>query len=216
MRLPFLVSFAVLTLAYPAAAQTAATAAPRDGEACVLHVFPTEAVHVSETPGSGMSGVLPALMDDAFKVKHPDLVLSLLRKAVPVDEQVRLLQGIDFANSKLGAGRKVTIHAQPWTGDNLAIAGKRYRTSPRLAEDSSPCYAELAVGAFYYENRRGHTVQSVLYYREFGTTAAPLVAKVASKGSGLNDFPPDDEAETERSIGQIRAGYRYNIVRFVD
>jgi hypothetical protein len=199
--------FGLWLLSPGALAQSAAT--PPTPPKCELHIFPSQGAGVYDATQSTMGGIVPALLNDALRVKKPEEITAFIDQAMPLEEQVSLLKSIDYAGTKMGSGKVVTVHDKP----NMAVTGYNFNAAPRTTEGGPVCYGELVLASLYLEkNTLRQMIKTSYFYREFSTGSRPIKVKFAGSATGIGDFPPKTPDQANAATQNIKAAFKRNVL----
>lgn len=194
-----------------------APAAAQDSSAtqCELHVWPAAAMkilrfHATDNFSLGSPLFQPGTLDPAGKERH-DAVASA-STPLTTDTQVLLLKAAPLAALMHLDTYRTVIHEQP-LGSLVA------RQPGRHAASVSQCYAELTLNDLAYTRiyANGHSLKSMIVFRDFGSGDAPLRSFGTAIDSKLtvplkdldvssSVFKADVEAAFNRSL-QTFSGY---------
>jgi hypothetical protein len=182
-------------------------AANAAAEPCELHIWPTNNLG-GATMGSGMSGLLPALMagDTTAQVK---VIGALLDPAGQV-EQIRKT-GLESVLG-LPADTQVVVHDPIDTG---------WKTGARNSLSSAPCYFELHVDQLLFNRHPlyGKDILAFFTFRSFGAGDA-IEFKVGGRyRTKMPDFPKkveSDPASIEAVSAMINTAFRTDFTLFAE
>lgn len=162
-----------------------------------------------------MGGLIPGLINSAFSVRRPDEIAQFMRAAVPREDELRIMRSIDFATTVKGQGLRTVVHDDPYAGANLDF--NVYKKSPPIVDAPPSCYRELVLAGFYYEKGTMHKgIKTSYFYREFSDGRQSKKAKFAAESSGVSNFPPSNEEESEAGRFAVRAAYTANLIAILN
>ena len=197
--------FAACLFACPAFAQgeTAPAAAPA-AQACELHVWPgSDLIHLYYGWFHG------GTIDGSVKNRqgYPDAPENPLTAQV----QVRLLANMDLSTLMALPGYEVIVHPQSLTSREIRAS------TTRLAESSSPCYAELMVDDLLLTQNviGGNALRASFRFRDFGPDAAPRRMFGTFAMTKLTLFPPDAQEDMPTASAELQQAFTSNVKQFI-
>jgi len=182
----------------------AATAAiPANAPACTLHVWPGGPLRSTYT-GWFHGGIV----DGA--VQGRDGYQQLPQAPLKTAEQRERLARTDLATALQLSGYRVVVHDQALDSQTLRSA------TGRLASDSTPCSAELAVADVFYQKAAiyGRSLRTLFMVRDFGADAKIDFEYKAWGGNGLKLFPPKEGEDAIAALDELASVFKKNFEEY--
>lgn len=191
-------------LAPPAWAQEAAPAAQQAAPAgCELHVWPgSDLVYLyfGWFHGGTINGAVKGREGYPTAPENP----------LTVETQGKLLAEMDLPSQLNLPGYAVVIHPN-------ALSSREIRASTtRLAESSSPCYAEFMIDDLLLTENviGGNALRASFRFRDFGPDAAPQRQFGNFVMTKLLGFPPKTPEALTAAVTELKAAFRSDITLF--
>jgi len=200
-----IVAFAAATIptSSPAIAGQAEQTEAVTSAQCELHVWPSSglrSVYYGWFHGGIVDGAVTGRQGYPVVPKDP----------VPTELQVEKLSGMKLIEVLKLPGYQVVVHKE-------ALDSARIRsTKGRLAEATTPCYAELVGDDVFFQQDvfSGSYLKSLIRFRSFGSGDTPIRTFGTWTETKLQVFPPKEDSLNAAALDELHRAYVSNIESF--
>ncbi|WP_447724743.1 hypothetical protein [Sphingomonas koreensis] len=208
---PLLLALAGLLLA-PAAA---------DGQACELHIWPSDGLKSVRQRGfesSPRGGAIPALILEAQRkgaekadARAADtLAASGTPEPLDLKRQAAILSELKWSEMLGLPGYRPVFHETPLDSATIRTVKTRY------IDSAAPCYADLVVDDVVYsrEYARGQNLKTLFRFRDFGDAATPTRSFGTWVQTKLTIFSLDPLNVSAPALDELASALRSNATAF--
>lgn len=215
---------AAIVVAVPALAQTSAAA---EGQACELHVWPTENYIGVNTGLLSGFGIVGALADSAAHDGRVKTVKDLMREYLGPDIQIAELEKLGAQKMLRLEGYRIVVEPPtPFNEDlknNPELKAKtkamnaKLKSGERLSDSKAQCYAELVGTMIFYHKAMmyGSNLFAGWVFREFPATGKASRSAAGAVKNPLEDFPPKTPEKVEAAKIELRDAYAKDFAEYV-